>query len=251
MEKHRPTKVAQPFGKAKLLANESAKKVCVKPCFYCVFHGLLVHFLARKDSRDECSVYVFVACLSSWMESPIPIRKSRDSRRRLLTRNATISRPLVNGFLDALDRVSPSQSGFRMIGTRFRDSSSAKKKKSLPTYLPSLTRFHVRLPSFRKSNAKQWQCLPTSTKLDCAGISFIRFHCGPSLWSRFFFRFCANKRASPLRKLHWTRFRSGSAGSFPKLDPIPNSLDPVFLRYLEQLGRNDFDEGFIIFLIKR
>lgn len=56
-----------------------------------------------------------------------------------------------------------------------------QKKKSLPTYLPSLTRFHVRLPSFRKSNAKQWQCLPTSTKLDCAGISFIRFHCGPSL----------------------------------------------------------------------
>ena len=247
MEKHRPTKVAQPFGKAKLLANESAKKVCVKPCFYCVFHGLLVHFLARKDSRDECSVYVFVACLSSWMESPIPIRKSRDSRRRLLTRNATISRPLVNGFFGC------ARSGFaepKWVSNDWNAFSRlvfGQKKKSLPTYLPSLTRFHVRLPSFRKSNAKQWQCLPTSTKLDCAGISFIRFHCGPSLWSRFFFRFCANKRASPLRKLHWTRFRSGSAGSFPKLDPIPNSLDPVFLRYLKQLGRNDFDEGFIFF----
>lgn len=179
MEKHRPTKVAQPFGKAKLLANESAKKVCVKPCFYCVFHGLLVHFLARKDSRDECSVYVFVACLSSWMESPIPIRKSRDSRRRLLTRNATISRPLVNGFLDALDRVSPSQSGFRMIGTRFRDSSSAKKKRVyLLIYRAWLgfTYVYRVFESPMRNNGNVYPLLLSSTALEFLSLDFTAVH---------------------------------------------------------------------------
>jgi len=179
VEKHRPTKVAQPFGKAKLLANESAKKVCVKPCFYCVFHGLLVHFLARKDSRDECSVYVFVACLSSWMESPIPIRKSRDSRRRLLTRNATISRPLVNGFLDALDRVSPSQSGFRMIGTRFRDSSSAKKKRVyLLIYRAWLgfTYVYRVFESPMRNNGNVYPLLLSSTALEFLSLDFTAVH---------------------------------------------------------------------------